>query len=841
MLRLHLQNNFKMVKNKRDLKSPGRNRSLLGTRPRSRQSITGKSAAGGNIRVVIRVRPFSERENCSNHKNVIKIVDEHALVFDPKEDEEPFFYHGVQQRNRDIMKRANKHLNFTFDHVFGDSTNNEDVFEVSTKTLIGNLMKGYNCSVFVYGATGAGKTHTMLGCNTDPGITFLTMLELFKQKEELHEEREFEIGMTYLEVYNETVQDLLNPGPALSLREDNKYGVVVAGIKMHRIEASDTLFELLEQGNRNRTQHPTDANAESSRSHAVFQVYVKMKFKTTGEVRVAKLSMIDLAGSERGAATGYSGARFTEGANINKSLLALGNCINSLADGHRHVPYRDSKLTRLLKDSLGGNCQTVMIANISPSSHNYEDTYNTLKYAMRAKKIKSTIKKNVVNCESNLNHYIQLVEQLNKEIKELKVKLSEKVCSCGQGAVNDQVTHNTTVTVSANCDTKIREELVALYSKRKEYELQALQFEGVKEMIGHRKQLKQDTDARLSGFCTDSAEKTKSRIRITNTLNRLDRQVGNVQGDITTCRKRNDSLNSKIANLLEQNPELKAVAEIEEERIEHIRAMNKAEHLQKVIDLQNGELRIRDHLIAQLSDVLKPCFMQLRGHGFATEGLMSKYNELKRNLQGIRTVSWSDDYFPDADYGVSSTTVEDSVAGAKRKYSEETELDNTFTLPPKKSTADGAMNTTKVLDTLSVSSNDVVVADATYAYLPIDDEPLEDEVFDKQTVQLDANKNTRNVCAEGMMLKVTKPKLIKSPLLNKNQNSGQKTAKRLLTHAPGRSPLTVGSRVSPRLHKENRIPHTTKSAISVRKLSDKNVNIKSKLSAHSTYTSTSRK
>ncbi|XP_031348536.1 uncharacterized protein LOC116174709 isoform X2 [Photinus pyralis] len=201
--------------------------------------------------------------------------------------------------------------------------------------------------------------------------------------------------------------------------------------------------------------------------------------------------------------------------------------------------------------------------------------------------------------------------------------------------------------------------------------------------------------------------------------------------------------------------------------------------------------------------------MQLRGHGFATEGLMSKYNELKRNLQGIRTVSWSDDYFPDADYGVSSTTVEDSVAGAKRKYSEETELDNTFTLPPKKSTADGAMNTTKV--------------------------------FDKQTVQLDANKNTRNVCAEGMMLKVTKPKLIKSPLLNKNQNSGQKTAKRLLTHAPGRSPLTVGSRVSPRLHKENRIPHTTKSAISVRKLSDKNVNIKSKLSAHSTYTSTSRK
>ncbi|KAK5642649.1 hypothetical protein RI129_008816 [Pyrocoelia pectoralis] len=440
MFKLHLpENKLKMVKNKRDLKSPRRNRSFTGGRPRSRQSLSGRSGPVANIRVVIRVRPFNDRESCSNHKNIIRVADEHTLIFDPKEDDEPFFYHGVQQRNRDIMKRGNKNLNFTFDRVFGDATNNGDIFESSTKTLIDTLMKGYNCSVFVYGATGAGKTHTMLGCHEDPGITFLTMMELFKQKDELIAERDFEVGMTYLEVYNETVQDLLNPGPALSLREDNKYGVIVAGIKMQRIEQSHTLFELLEQGNRNRTQHPTDANAESSRSHAVFQVYLKMKFKTTSEVRVAKLSMIDLAGSERGAATGYSGARFTEGANINKSLLALGNCINSLADGHRHVPYRDSKLTRLLKDSLGGNCQTIMIANISPSSHNYEDTYNTLKYAMRAKKIKSSMKKNVVNCESNLNHYIQLVDQLTKENGELKLKLSlsGKVCNCKDTIVSE--------------------------------------------------------------------------------------------------------------------------------------------------------------------------------------------------------------------------------------------------------------------------------------------------------------------------------------------------------------------------------------------------------------------
>lgn len=139
---------------------------------------------------------------------------------------------------------------------------------------------------------------------------------------------------------------------------------------------------------------------------------------------MAKLSMIDLAGSERGSATGCSGARFTEGSNINKSLLALGNCINSLADGQRHVPYRDSKLTRLLKDSLGGNCQTVMIANVSPSSLSLDDTYNTLKYADRAKKIKSIIKKNVVNCEMHVGQYVKMVEELNKEVDKLKRELA---------------------------------------------------------------------------------------------------------------------------------------------------------------------------------------------------------------------------------------------------------------------------------------------------------------------------------------------------------------------------------------------------------------------------------
>ena len=153
-------------------------------------------------------------------------------------------------------------------------------------------------------------------------------------------------------------------------------------------------MSLLRYGNSNRTQHPTDHNAESSRSHAVFQVWIKQSDRVAGlssNVKMAKMSLIDLAGSERGCATGHSGERFREGNNINRSLLALGNCINALAEGRRHVPYRDSKLTRLLQDSLGGNCKTVMIAAVSPSASSFEDTYNTLKYADRAKNIKSNV------------------------------------------------------------------------------------------------------------------------------------------------------------------------------------------------------------------------------------------------------------------------------------------------------------------------------------------------------------------------------------------------------------------------------------------------------------------
>ena len=261
------------------------------------------------------------------------------------------------------------------------------------------------------------------------GITFLTMQEIFNKVQALEEEKSCEVAISYLEVYNETVLDLLNPGAQLlNVRDDGK-ATSIPGLTLHKPQGPEAILELLKFGNGNRTQHATDANSESSRSHAVLQVFVRQKDKSAGlsaEVKVAKMSMIDLAGSEKGTVTaGKTALRSREGSNINKSLLALGSCINNLAEGAKYIPYRNSKLTRLLKDSIGGNCRTVMIANVSPSAETFEDTFNTLKYADRAKKIKISLKANVLNVNFHLGQYTKIVEDLRTEITALKERIAQ--------------------------------------------------------------------------------------------------------------------------------------------------------------------------------------------------------------------------------------------------------------------------------------------------------------------------------------------------------------------------------------------------------------------------------
>src|SRR6201996_1937806 len=264
------------------------------------------------------------------------------------------------------------------------------------------------------------------------------MADLFQRIEDKRDETTFEVAVTFLEIYNEEIRDLLmEPGSAspkggLAIREDKH--VKVVNLTELRPSNADEVKEIVLLGNQRRTQSPTHANETSSRSHAVLQVHVTQSPRTASlseEKTIATLSIIDLAGSERAAATTNMGQRMVEGANINKSLLALGNCINALCESGgttRHIPYRNSKLTRLLKFSLGGNCKTVMVVCIAPTSLHFDDTHNTLLYAERATKIKSrVVTRNVVNVDRHVGQYVEAINRLNAEVAELKAKLAGKL------------------------------------------------------------------------------------------------------------------------------------------------------------------------------------------------------------------------------------------------------------------------------------------------------------------------------------------------------------------------------------------------------------------------------
>jgi hypothetical protein len=280
----------------------------------------------------------------------------------------------------------------------------------------------------------------MLGTEDDPGIMPLTLQELFNKIDEYSSEREYKVKLWYLEIYNENIRDLLSSTDEyLDLREDPNKGVSVANISELNVTSCKDIMQILKRGNKNRTQEATNANETSSRSHAILQVQVEYKEKATGldaEIKIGKLSLIDLAGSERASATQNRGIRLIEGANINRSLLTLGNCINALCEASEkgtkpYVPYRDSKLTRLLKDSLGGNSRTVMIANVSPSVTTFDDTYNTLKYANRAKNIKTHVQRNVLNVQYHISNYNNVINNLKNEISDLKVQLAKAQSQTG--------------------------------------------------------------------------------------------------------------------------------------------------------------------------------------------------------------------------------------------------------------------------------------------------------------------------------------------------------------------------------------------------------------------------
>ena len=274
----------------------------------------------------------------------------------------------------------------------------------------------------------------MIGNNDSPGIIYHVLQDLFFKLEDNILFTDYSIKVSFIEVYNENIRDLLSKtDKSLDVWEDPIRGIIVVGVKEVPVTNTEEILEILKVGSYNRTKENNGINEASSRSHAIMQIVIEYKNKNQGieeEVSIAKLNLIDLAGSERTSNLNFNGAlgkkkKQFESSKINQSLLVLTNCIQILSKQSEkgiklHIPYRNSKLTRLLKDTLGGNSRTLMIGNISPSLINFEETLNTLNYATQAKKIRTAVLKNVIKVSNHLANYSQIINGLKRENDELK-------------------------------------------------------------------------------------------------------------------------------------------------------------------------------------------------------------------------------------------------------------------------------------------------------------------------------------------------------------------------------------------------------------------------------------
>uniref|UniRef100_A0A8C1IAK7 Kinesin-like protein KIF16B n=1 Tax=Cyprinus carpio TaxID=7962 RepID=A0A8C1IAK7_CYPCA len=387
-----------------------------------------------SVRVAVRVRPMNRREKDLSAKCIIEMEGNKTTITNLKIPD------GV---TGDSVRERAKTFTYDFSYDSSDCKNasfvsQEKVFKDLGTDVLKAAFEGYNACIFAYGQTGSGKSHTMMGIPGDVGLIPRICEGLFSRISGMtrRDEASFRTEVSYLEIYNERVRDLLRRKMAktynLRVREHPKEGPYVEDLSKHLVQNYSDVEELMEAGNINRTTASTGMNDASSRSHAIFTInFTQAKFDAEmPSETVSKIHLVDLAGSERADATGATGVRLKEGGNINKSLVTLGNVISALADlsqegGNSHlkkkqvfVPYRDSVLTWLLKDSLGGNSKTIMIATISPADVNYGETLSTLRYANRAKNI---INKPTINEDSN----VRLIRELRAEIARLKALLAQ--------------------------------------------------------------------------------------------------------------------------------------------------------------------------------------------------------------------------------------------------------------------------------------------------------------------------------------------------------------------------------------------------------------------------------
>ncbi|CAG0885983.1 unnamed protein product [Cyprideis torosa] len=363
------------------------------------------------VKVVVRCRPLSAQEVKDKRNVAVKIFPDVG---------------GIEVAGTTKDAKQERPRTFTFDAVYGFDSKQQDMYDETFRPLVNSVLEGFNGTIFAYGQTGTGKTFTMQGESNISelrGVIPNAFDHIFSHIAR-SENQQYLVRASYLEIYMEEIRDLLakDPTQKLEIKESPDQGVYVKDLSPFVCKSVQEIQHVMSSGNRNRAVGRTDMNEHSSRSHAIFIITVESSVTGpdgSSHIRVGKLNLVDLAGSERQSKTGAIGDRFKEATKINLSLSALGNVISALTGRGGHIPYRDSKLTRLLQDSLGGNAKTVMVANVGPADYNMDETVTTLRYASRAKEIKNKPRINEDPKDA-------LLREFQEEISRLKAALASR-------------------------------------------------------------------------------------------------------------------------------------------------------------------------------------------------------------------------------------------------------------------------------------------------------------------------------------------------------------------------------------------------------------------------------
>ncbi|XP_018593122.2 kinesin-like protein KIF3B isoform X2 [Scleropages formosus] len=377
-----------------------------------------KNKSSESVKVVVRCRPMNEKEKAANFEKVVSMDVKlgQVVVRNPR---------GTSQEHPKV---------FTFDSVYDWNSKQVELYDETFRPLVDSVLQGFNGTIFAYGQTGTGKTYTMEGVRNDPekrGVIPNSFEHIFTHISR-SQNQQYLVRASYLEIYQEEIRDLLSKDQSrrLELKERPDTGVYVKDLSSFVTKSVKEIERVMSLGNQNRSVGATNMNEHSSRSHAIFVITVEcseMGLDGENHIRVGKLNLVDLAGSERQTKTGTQGERLKEATKINLSLSALGNVISALVDGKStHIPYRDSKLTRLLQDSLGGNARTVMVANIGPASYNVEETLTTLRYSNRAKNIKNKPRINEDPKDALLRKFQEEIAHLKEQLQKRSGKRKKR-------------------------------------------------------------------------------------------------------------------------------------------------------------------------------------------------------------------------------------------------------------------------------------------------------------------------------------------------------------------------------------------------------------------------------